>query len=105
MQKLGRRRRPQLTSPTTLCTLRESIPRQIDKKSRGPQAERSLELSAPICKKEVTSTIFLLEASLSALDGGVDRLHQSFLSLVGLSLSLTNAGAVLIPPSSTTEMG
>ena len=36
-----------------------------------------LKLLAPICKRErkVTSTIFLLEASLPALDGGVDRLY------------------------------
>jgi len=30
-------------SPT--CPLRESFPRQVDKKSRGPQGERGLELS------------------------------------------------------------
>ena len=36
-----------------------------------------LELLAPICKRErkETSTIFLLEASLPALDGGADRLY------------------------------
>ena len=47
----------------------------------------------------MTGTIFLPEASLPALDGGVDRLYtKSFSFLVGLSLSLTNAGAVLTLP-------
>ena len=50
----------------------------------------------------MTRAIFLLEASLPALDGGVDRLYtKSFSFLVGLSLSLTNAGVVstlLVPP-------
>ena len=32
-------------------------------------------------------------------------LHQSFSFLVGLNLSLTDAGAVLVPPGSTTETG
>ena len=74
IHKLGRRRRPQLTSPIILAWW-ESIPWQIDKKSRGPQGEKCLELLAPICKKEVTSTILLFEVSLSALDAGVDRLY------------------------------
>ena len=44
--------------------------------------------------------------SLPALDVGVDRRYTKSLSfLVGHSLSLTDAGAVLIPPGSTTEMG
>ena len=67
-----------------------------------------LELLAPICKREkkVTSAIFLPEASLPALDGSVDRRYtKSFSFLVGLSLSLTDAGAVLVPPGSTTKMG
>ena len=67
-----------------------------------------VELLAPICKKKkkATSTIFLPEASLPALDGGVDRHYtKSFSFLVGLSLSLTDAGAVLIHPGCTTEMG
>ena len=66
-----------------------------------------LELLAPICKrKKATSAIFLPEASLPALDGGVDRRYtKSFSFLVGLSLSLTNAGTVLVPPGSTTKMG
>ena len=50
----------------------------------------------------MTRAIFLPEASLPALDGGVDRLYtKSFSFLVGLSLSLTNAGVVstlLVPP-------
>ena len=47
----------------------------------------------------MTSALFLPEASLPALDGGVDRLYtKSFSFLVGLSLSLTNAGAVLTLP-------
>ena len=43
-----------------------------------------LELLAPICKREkkVTSAIFLLEASLHALDRGVDRFYtKAFLCL------------------------
>ena len=41
-----------------------------------------LELLAPICKrKKATSTIFLPEAPLHALDGGVDRFYtKAFLS-------------------------
>ena len=54
----------------------------------------------------MTRAIFLPEASLPALDGGVDRRYtKSFSFLVGLSLSLTDAGAVRVPPDSTTEMG
>ena len=59
---------------------------------------------APICKrKKATSAIFLPEASLPALDGGVDRLYnKSFSFLVGLSLSLTDTGAIsalsVLPP-------
>ena len=66
-----------------------------------------LELLAPICKREKSDQgHFLPEASLPALDGGVDRRYiKSFFFLVGLSLSLTDTGAVLIPPGSTTEMG
>ena len=67
-----------------------------------------LELLAPICNREkkATSGIFLPEASLPALDGGVDRLHTKIFSfLVGLSLPLTDAGVILIPPGSTTETG
>ena len=42
-----------------------------------------LEFLAPICKrgKKKISTLFLLEASLPALDGGIDRLYtKAFLS-------------------------
>ena len=51
----------------------------------------------------MTSAIFLPEASLPALDWGIDRLYtKSFSFLVGLSLSLTHAGAVstlpVLPP-------
>ena len=66
-----------------------------------------LELLAPICKREkkVTSTLFLPEESLPALIGGVDRLYtKSFSFLVRLSLSLTDAGAILVSPGSTTKM-
>ena len=49
----------------------------------------------------MTKAIFLLEASLPALDGGVDRHYtKSFSFLVGLSLSLTDTGAVRVPPGS-----
>ena len=49
-----------------------------------------LELLAPICKrKKATSAIFLLEASLPALDRGVDRLSiKPFLPLSDLVCSL-----------------
>ena len=66
-----------------------------------------LELLAPICKREkkATSAIFLPEASLLALDEGVDRFYtKSFSFLVRLSLSLTDAVIILVPPSSTTKM-
>ena len=54
----------------------------------------------------MTRAIFLPEASLPALDGGVDRLYtKSFSFPDGLSLSLTDAGVTLVPPGSTTEMG
>ena len=51
----------------------------------------------------MTSPISLPEVSLPALDEGVDRLYtQSFSFLVGLSLSLTDAGAIstllVLPP-------
>ena len=48
---------------------------------------------------------FLPEASLPALDVGVDRLYtKSFSFLVGLSLSLTDAGSIFDPFGSTTEL-
>ena len=69
-----------------------------------------LEMLAPLCKREKSGIhshgSFLLEAPVPALDGSVDRLYtKSFSVLVRLSLSLPDAGAVLDPPSSTTEMG
>ena len=54
----------------------------------------------------MTSAIFLLEASLSVLDGGLDRLYiKSFSFLVRLSLSLTEAGVILVPRGSTSKAG
>ena len=54
----------------------------------------------------MTSAIFPPEASLPALDGGVDRPYTKSLSfLVGLSLSLTDTGVTLVPPGFTTETG
>ena len=63
---------------------------------------------APICKrgKKATSSVFLPEDSLPALDGGIDRFYtKTFSFLVGLSRSLTDAGAVFDPLGSTMEMG
>ena len=62
-----------------------------------------LELLAPICKrKKVTSTIFLPEASLSVLDGGVDRLYtEAFLpwsDLVCPSLMQALYSSLLVLP-------
>ena len=57
---------------------------------------------APICKR-AKSAIFLQEVSVPALDGGVDRLYTKGFLLVGLCLSLTNTGDILIPAGSTTE--
>ena len=46
------------------------------------------------------------EVSLPAVDGDVDRLStEASLSLARLSLSLTDMGALLDPPGSTTEVG
>ena len=67
-----------------------------------------MELLAPICKREKKrpAPFFLWEASLPALDGGVDRHYTKIFSfLIGLSLSFTDAGAVLVPFGSTTETG
>ena len=68
----------------------------------------TLELLAPICKRGKKSN----QCPLSTVGippcsrwGCGQTLHQSFPSLVGLNLSLTDAGAILIPPGSTTEMG
>ena len=57
-------------------------------------------------RKKATSTIFLPEVSHPGLDGGVDRRYtKRFSFLFRLSLSLTVARAILVPPGSTTEMG
>ena len=68
-----------------------------------------LELLAPICKREKSGIhshgFFPPKASFPALDGGVDRLYQSFPSLVRISLSLTDVGILLVPPGSITEVG
>ena len=92
-----------------------------------------LELLASICKrgKKETSAIFLPEASLLALDGGVDRFYiKAFLSWSDLicllpmqalyssllvlpprqggdapGVDLLASLAVLVPPGSTTETG
>ena len=62
-----------------------------------------LELLAPIHKKK--NALFLPEASLPALDGGVDRLStEAFLPLSDF-LSLTATGTLLIPPGSATKAG
>ena len=54
----------------------------------------------------MTSAIFLLEASLLALDGGIDRFYtEAFLSWSDLICHLTDEGAVLVPLGSTTETG
>ena len=64
-----------------------------------------LELLAPICKREkkATSSLFLLEASLPALDGGVDRLYtKAFLSwseLVCLLTMQATYSSLLVLPS------
>ena len=66
-----------------------------------------LELLAPIYKREkkATITIFLLEMSLSALDGGVDRLYtKAFLPWLDLVCPLLT-DTILVPPSSATEAG
>ena len=68
-----------------------------------------LELLAPICKRErerkkkATSTLFLPEASLPALDGGVDRLYtKAFLSWLDLVCPLltqaTYSSLLVLPP-------
>ena len=71
-----------------------------------------LELIAPIYKREkssIHSCFFFFFPTRSALHcsrwGCRQTLHWSFPSLVRLSLSLTNAGILLISPSSTTKVG
>ena len=67
-----------------------------------------LELRAPICKREKSGIhshgYFTPEVSLPTVDGGIDRLSiEAFLPCQ--TLSPTNAGILLILPSSTTEAG
>ena len=69
-----------------------------------------LELLAPICKIEksgIHSCNFFPTGSVPSCSrwGCTLTLHQSFPSLVRLSLSLTDASTVLVPPSSTAEVG
>ena len=66
-----------------------------------------LELLAPICKREKSDKRHLSTGGIPPCSrwGCRQTLHQSFPSLVRLSLSLINAGDLLIPPSSTNETG
>ena len=68
-----------------------------------------LEFLAPICKRKMWPApfFFFLTGGIPPCSRWVCRqtLHQKLSFLVGLSLSLTDAGAVLDPPGSTTEMG
>ena len=69
-----------------------------------------LELLAPIYKKEKSimySCSFLSPGGVPHCSrwGCSQNFHLSFPVLVGLSLSLTDAGALLSPPGSTTEVG
>ena len=63
-----------------------------------------LELLAPICKREKNHrTIFLLEVSLPALDGGVDRLYtEAFLSwsdlVCPLAMQVPYSSLLALPP-------
>ena len=63
-----------------------------------------LELLAPICKREkATSAIFLPEVSLSALDGGIDRLYtKAFLIqsdlVCPLVTQVTYSSLLVLPP-------
>ena len=68
-----------------------------------------LELLAPSVREEkVTSTAVALSTRgipPYSRWGCRQTLHQSFPSLVGLSRSLTDTGAILFPPGSTTKTG
>ena len=66
-----------------------------------------LQLLAPFCKREKTNKPHLSTGGIPpcSRQGCRQTLHQSFPSLVGLSLPLTNTGIILIPPGSTTEVG
>ena len=66
-----------------------------------------LKLLAPICKRKKSDQRHLSTGGVPLCSrwGCRQTLHQSFPSLVGLSLSLTDTGAILVPPGSTTKMG
>ena len=69
-----------------------------------------LELLAPICKREksnIYSCGFLSTGGIPPCSrwGHIQTFHLSFPFLVGLSLSLTDTSALLVPPSSITEVG
>ena len=69
--------------------------------------EVRLELLAPICKREKSDQSPLSTGVVPPCSrwGCRQTLHQSFSFPVGLSLSLTDTGNILIPPGSTTQMG
>ena len=66
-----------------------------------------LQLLAPICKTEKSEQRHLSTGGVSPCSrwGCRQILHQSFPSLVGLCLSLTDAVISLVPPGSTTKTG
>ena len=53
-------------------TLRESVPRQVDKESRGPQGERGLEFS----RRKKGQTYFLSPQSLGLYNNNVSCLNS-----------------------------
>ena len=61
--------------------LRESVPRQVDKESRGPQGERGLEFS----RRKKVQTFFLSPHSLGLYNNNVSCLRTVF----GLNLLLS----------------
>ena len=65
------------------------------------------ELLAPICKREKKppAPSFYWRLPPCSRWGCRQILHQSFYFLVGLNLSLTDAGDLLVPPGSMTELG
>ena len=60
--------------------MRESVPRQVDKESRGPQGERGLEFS----RRKKGQTFFLSPHSL-----GLSKNNVSCLTVFGLNLLLS----------------
>ena len=64
-----------------------------------------LELLATICKREKSEQRPLSTGGIPPCSrwGCRQTFHQSSPSLVGLSLSLTNAGTILVPPGSTRD--